>query len=234
MKITWYGHACFRLEGDGLSIVTDPYQVPTFGFRAMTDPADIVIRSSPDDIAHSARETVPGRHDLVEAIEVARSGPITVRGVRFEAFRTRERLLAGKPHPGDNAMYRFTVEGIRILHTGDIGIPFQPDHLDLLRGQIDVMLAITGDNYTIALDDLAWAIEEIRPRVVIPMHYQVDTLRLPRGSWMYPLEAFTNRYPEDVVVRTNASHRVFSRASLPDAFRIHVLEPAGSSGHDPR
>jgi L-ascorbate metabolism protein UlaG (beta-lactamase superfamily) len=25
MKIKWYGHACFRIEGEGIAIVTDPY-----------------------------------------------------------------------------------------------------------------------------------------------------------------------------------------------------------------
>lgn len=51
MKAKWYGHACFRIEGDGISIVTDPYipeeagpdPVEELSIRALlrtTDPAN--------------------------------------------------------------------------------------------------------------------------------------------------------------------------------------------------
>ena len=201
--------------------------MPDFGYKALTEPADIVIRSSPDDVAHSAHQMIPGPHALVEAVDVTRNGPITVHGVSFEAFSTRERLVAQKPDPAENALYRFTLDDIRILHMGDVGTPLQQEHLDRLRDEVDIMLAITGDNYTIALDDLVWAIDRIRPRVVIPMHYQAGNLKLPQGFWFYPLEAFSNRYPDEIVVRTHTSVAQFTRDTLPDDFRIYVLESAG-------
>lgn len=51
VKAKWYGHACFRIEGDGISIVTDPYipeeagpdPVEELSIRALlrtTDPAN--------------------------------------------------------------------------------------------------------------------------------------------------------------------------------------------------
>jgi L-ascorbate metabolism protein UlaG (beta-lactamase superfamily) len=226
MRITWHGLACFRVDGDGVSIVTDPYEAPGFGYRTLAEPADIVVRSSPDDRAHASHSTVPGNHELVEALDVAREGPRTVRGITFEGFRTRERLVHGKTDPQQNAMYRFTVEGVRVLHLGDTGLPFSPDHIDRLRGEVDVMLAIAGDNYTIPLDDLAWAIDQIKPRVVIPMHYQDSRLELPHGFWFYPLEAFLTRYPAEIVVRVPTKAAEFTPATLPAEMRIYVLEAA--------
>jgi len=227
MRITWQGLACFIVEGAGVSIATDPYTPHEFGYRPIERPVDIVIRSSPDDRAHSDAGSVPGNPELVEALDVSQRGPVTVRGVRFEAYRTRERLVAGKDVPGENAMYRFEVDGVRILHLGDIGLPFSPDQLDTLDGQVDVMLAITGDNYTIPLDDLIYAINRIRPRIVIPMHYQDTKLRLPRGFWFQPVEAFTTRYRADQVQRAGTSSVELTPATLPASLAINILDAAG-------
>jgi L-ascorbate metabolism protein UlaG (beta-lactamase superfamily) len=226
MRITWLGLACFLVEGADVKIVTDPYLAPDFGYRATDVDVDVVIRSSPDDLAHSSVETLRPGFELVEALEVAKAGPTTIRGVPVEAFRSRERLVRGKDDPDENAMYRFTVDGVRILHLGDTGHPFHPDHIDALRDQVDVMLAITGDNYTIPIDDLMWGIEQIRPRVVIPMHYQDTKLTLPRGFWFYPLEAFITRYPAEAVTRRGESHIDVTPETLPPTTRIVVLEAA--------
>ena len=43
MKIKWYGHACFRVEGAGISIVTDPYTPEVAGLDPVDEPADVVI-----------------------------------------------------------------------------------------------------------------------------------------------------------------------------------------------
>lgn len=227
MRITWWGLACFRIDGADVSVATDPYLVPDFGYHPLDRPVDIVVRSSPDDLAHASHDCVPGRHELVEALDLAHSGPATVKGVPFEAFRTRERLVAGKAAPGENAMYRFTVDGVRILHIGDAGLPISPDHIDALRGQVDVLLAIAGDHYTIPLDDLVWAIDQIKPRVVIPMHYQDAKLRLPYGFWFYPLDAFLGHFPERIVHRAGGASLEIDPRSLPAELTIQVLEAAG-------
>jgi L-ascorbate metabolism protein UlaG (beta-lactamase superfamily) len=226
MKIIWQGHACFRIEGFGVSIVTDPYD-PKHGFAAMTEPADVVVRSAQEDDAHGWHQMVPGDHELVDAVTVSRTGPVVKRGVRFEAFPTRER-----PSPlrrdvlEDVAMYHFTVDGVRVLHTGDVGIPIPDDQIERLRGRVDVMIAVTGDRLTIALEDLTRAIGEIRPRVVIPCHYQVRALK-PRGYFLYPVEAFLSKYPEAVWVYTNSTQVEFTPETLPKEFRIYVMEHVG-------
>ena len=58
VKITFYAHASFRLEADGLVVVTDPYTPgpkPGSGFDPIDEPADIVIISSSTDDFHSGR-----------------------------------------------------------------------------------------------------------------------------------------------------------------------------------
>ena len=60
MKIKWYGHACFRVEGGGVSIVTDPYTPEVAGLDPVEEPADVVIMSSATDRFHSNAAMVPG------------------------------------------------------------------------------------------------------------------------------------------------------------------------------
>ena len=222
MKIKWYGHACFRIEGDDIVIVTDPYTPEVAGLDPMDEPADVVVMSSATDRFHSDASMVPGDPKILNALEIAGRGPVEVNDVVFEALPTME-SLRHKESPDENAIYRFELEGISILHLGDLGNPLTDEQLALLRGRVSILLALSGGPPTIELEDLERAIEEIRPRVVIPMHYQIPTLKLN----ILPLEAFTSRYPEDVVTRVRATEVEFSLETLPRTLRVYVLEPAG-------
>jgi L-ascorbate metabolism protein UlaG (beta-lactamase superfamily) len=128
-----------------------------------------------------------------------------------------------KESPDENVIYRPELEGISILHLWDLGNPLTGEQLALLRRRVDILLALTRGPPTIELEDLERAIELIRPRVVIPMHYQIPKLKLN----ILPLEAFASRYTEGVVSRMGATKVEFSRDTLPPTLRVYVLEPAG-------
>jgi L-ascorbate metabolism protein UlaG (beta-lactamase superfamily) len=222
MKIKWYGHACFRIEGDDIRIVTDPYTPEVAGLDPMDEPADVVVMSSATDRFHSDASMVPGDPKILNALQISGRGPVEVNNVVFEALPTME-SLRHKESPDENAIYRFELEGISILHLGDLGNPLTDKQLTLLRRRVDILLALSGGPPTIELEDLERAIEEIRPRVVIPMHYQIPKLKLD----ILPLEAFTSRYPEDAVTRVGATEVEFSSDNLPRTLRVYILEPAG-------
>ena len=222
MRIKWYGHACFRIEGGGVSIVTDPYTPEVAGLDPVEEPANVVIMSSATDRFHSNAAIVPGDPKILNALEIAGKGSVEVNGVEFEALQTME-SLKHKESPDEYAIYRFSVEGVSILHLGDLGNPLTDGQLDRLRGRVDILLALTGGPPTIELEDLDRAIEEIGPRIVIPMHYQIPRLKLD----ILPLEAFTSRYPEDAITRVGSAEVELSQSTLPQTRRIYVLEPAG-------
>jgi L-ascorbate metabolism protein UlaG (beta-lactamase superfamily) len=105
---------------------------------------------------------------------------------------------------------------------GDVGNPIAADQLAALDGQVDILLALTGGEATIALDDLAALIGAIRPRVVIPMHYFS-----PRGVLkILPVEAFTTRYPAEQVVHVGGPSVTLDPTALPATLQIIVLEQA--------
>ncbi len=223
MKVTFYAHASFRLETPEVSIVTDPYTPGVSGFRPIDEPADLVIMSSATDRFHSDPSHVRGEPVVVNALLDVPAEGMTVRGVPIRAFPTSESLTFdfGRD-PDANAMYLFTVGGVRVLHMGDVGNAIAPDILSELAGQVDVLLALTGAHATIALDNLDDAIAAIDPRILIPMHYWH-----PRGVLkIEPVERFLERHPDDMVGLSGGPSLTIEPADLPASRQIIVLEQA--------
>lgn len=223
VKIKWYGHACFRLEGDGTSVVTDPYEPAVAGLDPVDEPANLVVVSSETDQYHSNARMVPGDPLYLNALGATGQDAVEMAGVKFEGFRAME-SVEHKEDPDENAMYRFELGGVSVLHLGDLGNPLTGEQVDRLRGRVDVLLALTGGPPTIELDDLDLAIEELGPGVVIPMHYRIPKLTVDGD--ILPVEAFTSRYPEERVVRVGAPEVEFTPESLPEDRMVYVLEPA--------
>lgn len=226
MKIKFYAHASFRLEAEGLSIVTDPYTPGpnASGFTPIAEPADIVIMSSATDRFHSDPSHVTGEPIVVNALELPPEGT-EVRGVPIRPFPAYESMTFFRSRvgrdPNANALYHFTLGGLRVLHMGDVGNPVTAEQLDELGGNVDILFALTGEHATIALDDLDTAIKAIRPRVVIPMHYYS-----PRGVLkIEPVDRFVERFPADLVTKVGTSEIELTADTLPkNGPHVYVLE----------
>jgi L-ascorbate metabolism protein UlaG (beta-lactamase superfamily) len=217
MKIKWFAHASFLVEGDGLRIITDPYHPAELAFPPITEPADIVIRSSSDDLGHCYAEMITGDPVVVTTTDIVETGA-TVRGLQITAIPVQESLIH-KDAPLDNAMYRFTVEGIRVAHLGDVGNALTEEQLTGLANA-DVLFVLAGGPPTLDLDDLCRAIDILKPRLVIPMHYHLPGTRVK----MFPVTDFTSRFPAGMVDWVNASEIELSRDTLPADTRVVVLK----------
>lgn len=227
MKITFYAHASFRLEADGVAVVTDPYKPSLSRFDPIDEPADLVLMSSATDEFHSDPSHVRGGPVVINTLELPPEG-VEVLGIPVRSFPAYESLTfdfqaAAGRDPDANALYHFTLGGLRVLHMGDIGNPVDPRQLEALRGQVDILLALAGAHATIALDDLDAAIAAIGPRVVIPMHYYN-----PRGILrIEPVETFLARVPPERVTRVGGPSLELTPETLPapaDAPHVYVLE----------
>jgi L-ascorbate metabolism protein UlaG (beta-lactamase superfamily) len=217
MRIKWFAHASFLIEGDGLRIITDPYHPDDMGFPRITESADIVIRSSADDRGHCYAEMIPGEPEVVTATGIIDHG-VTVKGLKITAIPVLESIIH-KDSPLDNAMYRFTVEGIRISHMGDVGNPLTDEQLAGLAGT-EVLLALTSGPPTIELDALYQAIETLKPKIIIPMHYKLPGTRLK----MQPITDFTRYFSEETVRWVDGAELELSRETLPAETQVVVLK----------
>jgi L-ascorbate metabolism protein UlaG (beta-lactamase superfamily) len=224
VRVTWFGHACFVLEHDGLVIATDPYTPADAGLRPIDRECDVVIMSSALDEAHACAEAVPGSPRVLNALDAVGQPVEIADGVVVEAFAASE----GEDRPDDpkaNALYRFALGGVAVCHMGDIGTPLSGEHVERLRGRVDVLLALAGAGLTIALPDLDAAIAAIGPRVVIPMHFQIPSLLYAVG----PVGDFLDRHAGERIVEHDRSTIEIGPADVgADAVpAIHVLQPAG-------
>lgn len=63
-----------------------------------------------------------------------------------------------------------SIEGKTIYHTGDTGLFYDMKLIGELN-QIDYMLLPIGDNFTMGIEDALKALEFVKPKVAIPIHY---------------------------------------------------------------
>lgn len=75
-------------------------------------------------------------------------------------------------------MFHFTDAGLHLLHAGDLGHVLSAEQI-LACGRVDVFLVPIGGTYTLDAED-AWRVaDQLKPSLVIPMHYRTDALAFP-------------------------------------------------------
>ncbi len=163
---------------------------------------------------------------MVNTLAIPTGGRV-VKGIEVTSYPATESLTFDYQteygrDPDANALYHFTLGGLRFLHMGDIGTAVPDGHLQALKGKVDVLLALTGAHATIALPDLDNAIRVIGPKAVIPMHYfsAKGVLKIE------PVDSFLARVPQDSITRVGGSELDLTADMLPasGAPRVFVLE----------
>lgn len=171
MNLIWNGHSCFTLETADGCVVFDPYQdgsVP--GLAPLHLIADAVLCSH-EHRDHAARSavTLTGRSPVFSLVELS-------------TFHDSE----GGALRGLNFIRILSAEGMRVAHLGDLGCDLTAEQLDCLRG-VDALLIPVGGYYTINARQAQALAEQLKPRVVVPMHYRSDAFGY---NVIAPLEDF--------------------------------------------
>ena len=219
MRITWYGHAAFLVETQGLRIILDPYRSPDCGgYEPVAEPADLVVVSHENDRYHSHLGQIIPPFEAVRALELPAAGTV-IKGIQFESvhvFETAERL------PEDEvAIVHFRAEDLHVVFLGDLGHSLTEDELAPLRGA-DIVLAAAGGPPTIDYPDIPALMDAIAPRIIVPMHFKTPKIDLN----IQPLERFLEALPRDPIDRPGATSIEITRATLPKRRTIVVLEHA--------
>ncbi|MES2460444.1 MAG: MBL fold metallo-hydrolase [Armatimonadota bacterium] len=227
MRLTWYGHAAFLLESETQPgrVILDPYRAPDVGtYAPIDDWADVVAISHTNEKYHSFTEGVRGRDknsvpQIIDGLRLlSQKRPEIIQDMTFTATEVFE----NEAREGQIAMIGVTIDGIRFLHMGDCGHGLSPDEVAAC-GKVDVLLALAGGAPTLSLPDLGAFITELRPKVVIPMHFGNDKINLN----LKPLPDFLAHLPKEMPVRDfDASTISIGLADLPAATEAWVLTPA--------
>jgi L-ascorbate metabolism protein UlaG (beta-lactamase superfamily) len=217
MKIKWYGHAAFLITSDqGTKIMTDPYEPGAFGgqlsYGKIRDQVDIVLTSH-DHADHNYTKDLPGTPQIVKG-----SGPQTSRGISMKGIPTYHDPSKGSER-GTNTIFTFKVDHVQLCHLGDLGHLLSDKELGEI-GPVDILLIPVGGFFTIDPKEATRVAEQIKPKILIPMHFKTEKCGFP----IAPVEDFLKGKKN--VRRAKVSEATFEKATLPQQMEIVVLEHA--------
>jgi len=195
MKLQYLGHSAFRIETEtGISILIDPFvdKNPLSTIKSGQLSADYIILTHAHgdhlgdtlSIAQKGLTTIVGVGELVNLFSDKgyRTHALQIGGAfSFEFGRVKlvpalhGSLTPDGRYAGLAAGVVLSIEGKNLYHCGDTGI-FGDMKLIGEMHPIDVVMIPIGGNYTMDIDDAVWAVDLIRPKLAIPMHYNTFPL----------------------------------------------------------
>jgi L-ascorbate metabolism protein UlaG (beta-lactamase superfamily) len=217
MKIKWYGHAAFLITSDeGTKIMIDPYEPGAFGgqlsYGSIKDQADIVLTSH-DHADHNYTTDLPGTPQVVKG-----SGSKTVKGISMKGISTYHDPSKGSER-GANTIFTIKIDNIQLCHLGDLGHLLSDKELAEI-GPVDILLIPVGGFFTIDPKEATRVAEQIKPKILIPMHFKTEKCGFP----IAPVEDFLKGKTN--IKRPKASEATFDKATLSPQMEIVVLEHA--------
>jgi len=191
VKITWLGHAAFLLEGSK-TVLIDPFISgnPSSPVRPQDLKPDVIAVTHGHgdhlgDTVEIAKENncpVVCIHELsriltdagINAVGMNIGGTANVRDVLFTmtpALHSADVEMDGKIiSAGCAAGFVVELDGVRVYHAGDTGVFYDMKLIGEIY-QPDVAMLPIGGWYTMGPKEATKAVEIIKPKVVVPMHY---------------------------------------------------------------
>lgn len=192
MKLTYLGHSVFMVEEGGFKAIIDPF--------LKGNPSSPLKPEDVKNLTHIFVTHGHGDH-IGDTVELAKdndalvitnaeiSGYLSEKGVKTHPMHIGGRFkfdfgtvkltpaLHGSAIPTENGPRDggnpcgFVIEanGKKIYHAGDTGLTM--DMVLLEVEDIDVALIPIGGNYTMDITDAIRAVEFVKPKLTIPMHY---------------------------------------------------------------
>lgn len=216
MQIIYYGHSCFKIQAktnnSEVSIIIDPFS-KEIGFKMPKTSADIVTVSH-DHYDHNNIKDVGGEPFIIKG-----SGEYEIKGIFIYGIHSFHDKQNGKER-GANTIYAIKLleEDITIVHLGDLGHVLDNDELEHLE-KVDILLIPIGGKYTIDIKDAIEVINQIEPRIIIPMHYKTAGLKI---DGLAGVDVFSNEIGKKV--ETSNKLKISKKDLQQEETRIIILE----------
>lgn len=170
MDIYWYGQSLFKIKGKSATVVIDPFD-PQIGLKLPKElSADIVLSSH----AHYDHNNVAfvGGNPLI----VTGPGDYEKNGISIRGISTYHDSTSGSER-GKNTAYHLLIDGVNVVHLGDLGHLLSEEQITQI-GEADILMIPVGGNYTIDAENASKVVTQLEPRIVIPMHYKIDEVKV--------------------------------------------------------
>lgn len=215
MDITYLGHSSFKLRGKQATVVTDPFKVSMVGLAFPKHTTADIVTVSHDHEDHNEVKAVEGNPFVVRG-----PGEYEVKGVGIVGVGVfHDETLGAKR--GKNTIYRIELDGIAIVHLGDLGHELSSAQVDSLDG-VDILLVPVGGTYTIDAATAVKVVGEIEPTIVIPMHYNRPGLDQKTFGSLLGVDAFLKEMGKaDVAPQAKFS---ITKEKMPEEMQVVVLQ----------
>jgi L-ascorbate metabolism protein UlaG (beta-lactamase superfamily) len=184
IQIRWYGHDTFTLTHNNMTVCTDPYKL---GKKIS---ADIVLISHNhfDHMSNNDLKKMTNEKTIIvaakeclgqikttckEIIGIAPNQEKSIAGIKIKAVHAynidKINPDTKKPfHPKEDNKVGFviTINNVSIYHTGDSDVISEMSDI-----KPDVLLIPVSGTYVMTAKEAAKAVEKIKPKLAIPMHY---------------------------------------------------------------
>lgn len=171
MVITWFGQSCFLIESlSGEKILIDPFDKALGGspYKGSVD----IVTISHNHLDHNYTDELNPGYITLNSPVIFQSENVRIQGI--QSFHDN---LQGFKR-GNNIIFIYELDNIRLCHLGDLGHMLTDDVIDLI-GNIDILFIPI--DYNFALDpELAYKLcLKIQSKIVIPMHYKTAAINYP-------------------------------------------------------
>ncbi|MBO5712703.1 MAG: MBL fold metallo-hydrolase [Clostridia bacterium] len=156
MLINYYGHSYFLIEGENYSIALDPFS--NIGLLERVVSANYVFCSH-NHYDHNNVSIVNGATKIIKSENC------------FEIIPSYHDEVKGAKR-GENNVLKFTLDGKVLVFMGDIGV-VDNNVIEKVKG-CDYLFVPVGGVYTVNYLEAKRYVDEINPKVVVPMHYKLD------------------------------------------------------------
>ena len=211
VTIEFFGHNFFQITSSrGTKIITDPV---TPGFYPTPDVAPHAI-------------TVGREHPNHNFVGIAKNRPVVLRGLgnygaewNKVSTTVKDILVYTVPiyqqqfgNALKGAAFVFDLGTICVAHLGDLAHKLTEEQIKAF-GKVDIAMIPIGGTFTMPPDTAREVLQQLKPKIAIPMHYRENTALL---------DMFVKGYPNKYL---NNHKSTFSKMALPPPTQVVVFTP---------
>ncbi len=171
MDIYWLGQSCFKIKGKTATVIIDPFDPDFTGLKLPKDLEAQVVLSTHHHKDHDNVAYVTG-HPLI----ITGPGEYETKGVSIKGIATFHDKASGSER-GINTIYYILIDGISIVHLGDLGHQLTEEQSSEIDST-DILMIPVGGKYSLNVEEASEVVAQMEPQIVIPMHYQIPELKI--------------------------------------------------------